>query len=72
MDLKFKVSILITQLFSRSHSVFTVTMMIRDAGTVDGEELLREGKLNMVDLAGSENIGRSGAVETRAREAGIA
>lgn len=37
---------------------------------MDGEELLRTGKLNLVDLAGSENIGRSGAQDKRAREAG--
>lgn len=44
--------------------------MIRETGLVNGEELLRQGKLNLVDLAGSENIGRSGATEQRAREAG--
>jgi len=44
--------------------------MIRESGLVNGEELLRQGKLNLVDLAGSENIGRSGATEKRAREAG--
>lgn len=38
--------------------------------TIDGEELVKIGKLNLVDLAGSENIGRSGAVDKRAREAG--
>ena len=38
--------------------------------SVDGEELLKTGKLNLVDLAGSENIGRSGAVDKRAREPG--
>lgn len=38
--------------------------------TVDGEEVLKTGKLNLVDLAGSENVGRSGAVDRRAREAG--
>ena len=38
--------------------------------TVDGEALVKTGKLNLVDLAGSENIGRSGAVGKRAREAG--
>ncbi|VEL20115.1 unnamed protein product [Protopolystoma xenopodis] len=32
--------------------------------------MLRIGKLNLVDLAGSSNIGRSGAVEKRARKAG--
>uniref|UniRef100_A0A914GYD2 Kinesin motor domain-containing protein n=1 Tax=Globodera rostochiensis TaxID=31243 RepID=A0A914GYD2_GLORO len=55
---------------SRSHSVFTVSVMIREPGLINGEELLRQGKLNLVDLAGSENIGRSGATDKRAREAG--
>ncbi|KAK3856219.1 hypothetical protein Pcinc_037442 [Petrolisthes cinctipes] len=54
---------------SRSHTVFTVTVHIKE-NTVDGEELLKTGKLHLVDLAGSENIGRSGAVDKRAREAG--
>lgn len=54
---------------SRSHSVFTVTVHMRE-NSVDGEELVKIGKLNLVDLAGSENIGRSGAVDKRAREAG--
>jgi kinesin family protein 11 len=38
--------------------------------SLDGEELLKTGKLNLVDLAGSENTGRSGAVDKRAREPG--
>ncbi|CAN7989282.1 unnamed protein product, partial [Ixodes hexagonus] len=54
---------------SRSHTVFTITVHIRE-NTDDGEELVKTGKLNLVDLAGSENIGRSGAVDRRAREAG--
>ncbi|PVD30020.1 hypothetical protein C0Q70_09281 [Pomacea canaliculata] len=54
---------------SRSHSVFSVTIHIKE-NTMDGEELLKTGKLYLVDLAGSENIGRSGAVDKRAREAG--
>ncbi|CAK5073981.1 unnamed protein product [Meloidogyne enterolobii] len=54
---------------SRSHSVFTIS--IREPGLVDGEELLRQGKLNLVDLAGSENIARSGATDIRAREAAL-
>ncbi|XP_013399469.1 kinesin-like protein KIF11-B [Lingula anatina] len=54
---------------SRSHVVFSVTIHIKE-NSIDGEELLKTGKLNLVDLAGSENIGRSGAVEKRAREAG--
>nr|XP_048294880.1 kinesin-like protein KIF11 [Myodes glareolus] len=54
---------------SRSHSVFSVTIHMKET-TIDGEELVKIGKLNLVDLAGSENIGRSGAVDKRAREAG--
>ncbi|XP_006880402.1 PREDICTED: kinesin-like protein KIF11-like [Elephantulus edwardii] len=54
---------------SRSHSVFSVTIHMKEI-TIDGEELVKIGKLNLVDLAGSENIGRSGAVDKRAREAG--
>lgn len=54
---------------SRSHAVFTVIVHIRET-TDDGEEVMKTGKLNFVDLAGSENISRSGAVEKRAREAG--
>ncbi|WAR21929.1 KIF11-like protein [Mya arenaria] len=53
----------------RSHSVFTVTIHTKE-NTMEGEELLKTGKLHLVDLAGSENIGRSGAVDKRAREAG--
>jgi kinesin family protein 11 len=37
---------------------------------VDGEELLKTGKLNLVDLAGGENIGHLGAVDKRIHEAG--
>jgi len=54
---------------SRSHTVFSVTIHIKE-NTIDGEVLLKTGKLYLVDLAGSENIGRSGAVDKRAREAG--
>lgn len=54
---------------SRSHTIFSVTVHMRE-GTMEGEELLKIGKLNLVDLAGSENIGRSGAQDKRAREAG--
>lgn len=96
-------------LCSRSHSVFSVTIHMKEI-TLEGEELVKIGKLNLVtgspgvggtgscsphswrppvvlgcrpsadvsnmcsslqvDLAGSENIGRSGAVDKRAREAG--
>jgi kinesin family member 11 len=54
---------------SRSHSVFSITIHIKES-TPDGADLLKVGKLNLVDLAGSENVGRSGAVRGRAREAG--
>ncbi|KAJ1959103.1 Kinesin- motor protein, partial [Dipsacomyces acuminosporus] len=55
---------------SRSHAIFTITVFIRErAVTVEGEDIVKLGKLNLVDLAGSENIGRSGAENIRAREA---
>ena len=54
---------------SRSHTVFTVTVQMKES-SVEGGEVLRIGKLNLVDLAGSENVGRSGAMDKRAREAG--
>ena len=54
---------------SRSHTVFTVTVHLRES-SLEGNEVLRIGKLNLVDLAGSENVGRSGAMDKRAREAG--
>jgi kinesin family protein 11 len=55
---------------SRSHSIFTIVIHIKET-TSDGEELLKIGKLNLVDLAGSECIGRSGALHQRAKEAGM-
>lgn len=54
---------------SRSHSIFTMKIMIKESSP-DGEEVVRHGQLNLVDLAGSECIGRSGAKNDRAREAG--
>ncbi|KAK0541881.1 Kinesin- motor protein [Tilletia horrida] len=36
-----------------------------------GEDVLRTGQLNLVELAGSENIGRGGAAERQAKEAGM-
>ena len=50
---------------SRSHSIFTITLYKNHNG-----ELFRVSKMNMVDLAGSENISRSGAINQRAKEAG--
>lgn len=54
---------------SRSHSIFTLKIMIKECNVV-GEEVVRHGQLNLVDLAGSECVGRSGAKNDRAREAG--
>jgi kinesin family protein 11 len=61
---------LVNQYSSRSHAVFSVTIHMREM-TIEGEELLKIGKLHLVDLAGSENIGRSGVEQKRAREAGM-
>jgi hypothetical protein len=36
---------------SRSHSIFTMKLMIREVN-VEGEEVVRHGQLNLVDLAG--------------------
>lgn len=55
---------------SRSHCIFSVIIHTKEA-TPDGEDLLKVGKLNLVDLAGAENIGRSGAKNERKREAGL-
>ena len=45
---------------SRSHSIFTLKMMIKEI-TLEGVEQIRYGQLNLVDLAGSECVARSGA-----------
>lgn len=69
-------------LSSRSHSIFTITLHRKvSSGMADetnsltinnnSDDLLRASKLHMVDLAGSENIGRSGAENKRARETGM-
>ncbi|MQM09363.1 hypothetical protein Taro_042233 [Colocasia esculenta] len=54
---------------SRSHSVFSITIHVKE-GALGDQELIKCGRLNLVDLAGSENISRSGVRESRAREAG--
>lgn len=58
-------------LSSRSHTIFSITVHVKEASEDAGEDVLRTGKINLVDLAGSENIGRSGAENKRAREAGM-
>lgn len=53
---------------SRSHTVFSILVHIKENG-IDGEELVKIGKLNLVDLAGSENISKAGNEKgIRARE----
>ncbi|KAL7618898.1 hypothetical protein Lser_V15G02121 [Lactuca serriola] len=66
---KHKADTLINTQSNRSHSLFTITIQIKEISSI-GEEVIKCGKLNLVDLAGSENILRSGAREGRAREAG--
>lgn len=44
---------------SRSHTIFSVHVHITEK-SMDGEELVKSGKLNLVDLAGSENISKAG------------
>ncbi|KAG0147527.1 hypothetical protein CROQUDRAFT_76582 [Cronartium quercuum f. sp. fusiforme G11] len=58
---------------SRSHSVFSITIHVKDSEAKEDGGQLKIGKLNLVDLAGSENVGRSGAGKEfgRAREAGM-
>ncbi|KAG7807584.1 hypothetical protein KL921_004342 [Ogataea angusta] len=60
-------------LSSRSHAVFSITVHMRtqDSHKMGGEEFVKVGKLNLVDLGGSENISRSGATNQRAKEAGM-
>jgi len=55
---------------SRSHSIFMVTIHMKEYNVNGEEELIKTAKLNLVDLAGSENVGRSGAKGARADEAG--
>uniref|UniRef100_A0A0K0EID3 Kinesin-like protein n=1 Tax=Strongyloides stercoralis TaxID=6248 RepID=A0A0K0EID3_STRER len=53
---------------SRSHAVFTAVVIWDEL--IGDKILTRKGKINFVDLAGSENIGKSGATKESAREAG--
>lgn len=53
---------------SRSHSIFTVTVECAEIGT-DGKAHIKVGKLNMVDLAGSEKQSKTGSEGVRLEEA---
>lgn len=59
---KHRAETLLNKQSNRSHSIFTITIQIKES-SYDGSELIRCGRLNLVDLAGSENILRSGARE---------
>lgn len=61
---------LLNQQSSRSHSIFTILIHMKEQA-IDGDDIIKVGKLNLVDLAGSENIIRSGAIKDRAKEAGM-
>lgn len=53
---------------SRSHTIFSILVHIKE-NTIEGEDLIKTGKLNLVDLAGSENISKAGNEKgIRARE----
>ncbi|GAA6108738.1 kinesin family member 3Cb isoform X1 [Tachysurus ichikawai] len=53
---------------SRSHAIFVITIECSEMG-IDGKEHIRVGKLNMVDLAGTERQSKTGAQGQRFKEA---
>lgn len=55
---------------SRSHTIFTINLYKRQTSTSGLGELVRHSKINLVDLAGLENINKSGSINQRAKEAG--
>ncbi|KAI8906636.1 P-loop containing nucleoside triphosphate hydrolase protein [Powellomyces hirtus] len=55
---------------SRSHTICMLTVMERCRDEFGAEAFFQRGKLNVVDLAGSENIGKSGATKLNQKEAG--
>ncbi|KPM43713.1 Kinesin-like protein bimC [Neonectria ditissima] len=56
---------------SPSHTIFTITAYVKQTNQHRIKDLVSTGKLNLVHLAGSENIQRSGAKNTHAAKAGI-
>ncbi|KAL3290127.1 hypothetical protein HHI36_023492 [Cryptolaemus montrouzieri] len=55
---------------SRSHTVFTINVnTIQTVSVAENLSNITCGKLNLIDLAGSENLAKSGSKDQRAREA---
>jgi kinesin family protein 3/17 len=52
---------------SRSHAIFIITIECSELGP-DGENHIRVGRLNLIDLAGSERQSKTGATGDRFRE----
>lgn len=52
---------------SRSHAIFSISVDTRSTDA-SGAVLSRSGRLNLVDLSGSENVKRSGSTGDRFRE----
>ncbi|KAI6175289.1 Kinesin-like protein [Aphelenchoides bicaudatus] len=52
---------------SRSHALFIITIESSELG-LDGEQHIRVGRLNLIDLAGSERQSKTGAQGDRFRE----
>lgn len=57
---------------SRSHCIFTVTIQTKES-TSDNGELIRIGRLHLIDLAGSENVVKAGTINSSdaKRETGV-
>ncbi|KAK5644363.1 hypothetical protein RI129_005663 [Pyrocoelia pectoralis] len=52
---------------SNSHTIFSIIVDTRETSPV-GEMLSKTGKLNFIDLAGSENLNRTAPIERRTKE----
>src|SRR3954452_5866700 len=57
-------SIILFFTFSHSHSVFSITVRIKET-TINEKDLLKIGKFNLIDLADLECMGQSGIQNNR-------